>query len=286
MRRLDPNLAKIEEMMAFRGESFEALAIGDSTTLEGVNPEVLEEKLGIESYNLATGGQSPLESEMVLRHYLSRNEKPRLVLLGVNVNIDGYASAMNPSIYLGLSPEHRAEYARKVREVSAAPLDRSYPLFNRVKAYRHRRAIEHLIKFAIQGEGRRPRFLRGHLALEVSSMPSLPPVHEVSDDSEELEGFLALCREEGIAVLAFEPPNHPGYSSGSLGREEKLAWVVQRAADDPNLEFRSFNDEGSLSYAKEEWVNLNHLNAAGARRFTEQQIVPYLASAGPTASRR
>lgn len=274
MRKLDTNLTKVEEMMAFEDRSFDVLYIGDSTTLEGVNPAVIDAALGTESYNLATGGQSLLESEMVLRHYLASNEKPRVLMLGVYVNISEYASWMNPAIYLQLSGEHRALYAAKIEEQQDEALDRSYPIFNRVKAYRNRRAVEHMIKYAIQGEKRLPRYHQGHLALELSSEPDLGPEHSVADIDRALASFLGLCEDEGIEVLLFEPPNHPGYSELSHGRAEKVAQVEQLAA---GRRFRSFNDRGSLDYAKEEWVNLNHLNARGARRFSEEQLAPYLA---------
>ena len=83
MLALDANYPKIAQMMALRGEHNDVVYLGDSTTLESVNPAVIDEQLGIQSYNLATGGQSAVESEVVLREYLAHNERPRLVVLGL-----------------------------------------------------------------------------------------------------------------------------------------------------------------------------------------------------------
>ncbi len=280
MFRLDYNYPKVRQMMALRGERHDVVYLGDSTTLEGVNPAIVDEQLDVSSYNLATGGQSPIEAEIVLRHYLAHNDRPRLVMLGVYINQPGsedVTGAINPNVYLRLTDSLKELYHRRVNEATGEPLPLSFRLFNVVKAYRYRTAVDRLVKFIVAGRSRIPELIQGHVTFDFTRGANLGVGHSVRTELRCLDDLLALCKDKGMPVLMFEPPNHPGRSELSRGRADFLDELLSYTDVESTVVFRSYNDEGSLQYAKDEWFGLDHLNRRGAARFTREQIVPYLA---------
>ena len=68
---------------AARGEatSAEILCFGDSLAKHGLLPEVIEERLGVKSYNLATPAATAPAHYYVLRHALDAGARPRAVVV-------------------------------------------------------------------------------------------------------------------------------------------------------------------------------------------------------------
>jgi len=289
---LNPNIPKIREMLALEHETNAVIYIGDSTTLDGVNPVEVESTLGLRGYNMASGGQSLLEAEMLLRNYLAHNARPRFVVLGLFVNRSDGARNMNPEIYFGLPGDLRDIMWRKANEQGMTNANLSFKLYNSVKAYRYRSNISYVLdylhKHFVSHESRASALVRGHLALDYSKRQK--PVTGAERSTAELnqaglDSFLDFCEQQQLPVVMFEPPNTPGFSAITLSRETILAAIAQRVANRKSVTFHSFNDAGSLTYAPDEWSGRNHLNRKGAIRFTREQLVPYLreAQASPAA---
>lgn len=276
--RLDANVAKVRDLAAMEGAAHGVLAIGDSTTLEGVDAEAMTAGLGASTYNLATGGQSFLASELVLERHLRRNPAPRLVLFGVYVNRARDGAPMQPDLFLSLPDDLRSEYRARYADLFGDGLPRSYGVFNRLPAYRYRGTVDRALKAALVGAARVPELVRGQARMEDSRPAALGPPRDIHFDAAALESFLDACAARGLEVAMFEPPNHPGASERSRGRDEALAHVERLAAERPGVHWRSFNDAGSLAYDADEWIGLDHLNARGARRFTEAQLTPWVRS--------
>lgn len=276
--RLDANVAKVQELAAMEDFGHEILAIGDSTTLEGVDAEAMTAGLGLSAYNLATGGQSFLTSELVLERHLRRNPAPRIVLFGVYINRARDGAPIQPDLYMSLPEDLRARYRERYVDHAGDGLPRSYDVFNRLPAYRYRGTVDRALKAALVGADRIPSLVRGQARMADSRAAELGPSHDIHFDGEAIVSFLDFCEENGLRVAMFEPPNHAGYSALSEGRAEALAMLEGIAADRSGVTWRSFNDEGSLDYETEEWVGLNHLNVRGARRFTDEQLTPWVRS--------
>jgi hypothetical protein len=273
---LDFDLLKVREMMSLQGETNDILYLGDSTTLDAVNPAVVDEILGTRSYNCASGQQRLSASEMILRHYLKNNARPRLIVYGLFVNSPRGGSHVNLAVYESLGPDLRRLYCQRMLEQRGNPVTWSDAAINSIKAYRYRDAIAYGIKYLIMGEKRRPKFVQGHLAIEMSRSIGSEAAREVLAEPPGIGGLLQYCADQRLPLLIFEPPNTPGYSADTKGRGEVLAYLQAGVRQDPLVAFRSFNDEGSLPYASDEWYVLNHLNAKGAIRFTREQLVPYI----------
>jgi hypothetical protein len=273
---LDFDLLKIREMMSMRGATNDIIYFGDSTTFDAVNPAIVDELLGTKSYNLSSGQQSLLASEMILRHYLANNSRPRLIMYGMFINRARSSSQVSVPLYDSLEPDLRELYRERFLKYEGRFVPWSDTALNSLKAYRYRNAIGYGIKYLIMGEKRCPKLIQGHLAFELSRPIEFDVVRTVDVVPPGLDDFLAYCGKQGLPVLIFEPPTMPGYSARTQGRAGLLACMAACVRSEPLVVFRSFNDEASLPYAADEWYVLNHLNAKGAVRFTRDQIVPYL----------
>jgi hypothetical protein len=265
--RFDYTEPKLREALNFQEQQFDTVFLGDSLTLEGVNARALDQALGTRSYNLALGGSSMLESEMQLRHFLAHNPKPRLVALGVYVNQPKRPSGVRPSLYFALSPAERKLYARKLQEYEGAKLDRGFFVFNAVSAYRYRNTIDMLLKAALSREPQRPLFVEGQAQAFFSRPVHLGREHDSVLNLAELRSFVSFCRQQNLPLLLFEPPNSPGFPELTRNRNSLLAAIDGIAATQPDLWFVSYGDTGG-QYRGQQWLNLNHLNAAGSEQFS------------------
>jgi hypothetical protein len=262
-RRLDYSEPKLLESLTFHGKQLDIAFLGNSLTLEGVSPQVIDSRLGISSYNFALGGASLLESEFQLRHYLAGNPPPRLVALGVYLDAPERYTGISPALYYALSPELRTLYWSESQTLEQQGFDRSFVLFNRLAAYRYRGVVDLIIKWLATSEDTRPRFVLGQAQAAFSRAaidPGLP--RRAAFPINELQSFLAFCRARSIRVLVFEPPLYPGERELISNRREILEQVA-------GADFISFADLGS-SYSREDWVNLNHLNVRGAEKFSDR----------------
>jgi len=258
---------KLRESMAFTGKHLDVAFFGDSLTLEGVNPDVVDRKLNIESYNFALGGASILESEMQLRYFLRHNPKPHLVALGVYLNVPNKPAGVRPTLYFGLPDDLRTVFRDELFSHESVKIDRSFKLFNSIPAYRYRNTIDLLLKSLLSHDDQRPSFVKGQARVSFSRDPLLGRKHESVFKADELESFMDFCEKERIPVLLFEPPNHPGYSELTVNRAEILEKVSRLAMKYPHARFVSFN--GTFALGQAEWVNLNHLNIYGSATFSD-----------------
>lgn len=276
--RLDPNVPKIQAMMALQKNDHDVLYLGDSTTLEGVNPEVVDRAIGTSSYNLASGGQQILASEMVLRHYLDHNPKPDLVTLGLFVGPENF-SDINSNVYLALKPEHRKGYERKRNDFYGRRFERSYKFFNLVPAFRYRGGVEWLIRYLVKGSKRSPTFIKGHLALSGHEKLSQKlDAKTLVLDEKALISFADFCQQEKLNCLVFEMPTHQSYKAARSGRKAVLSAIDEIVKNRSNVDFVSFNDSSGPLFEETLWLNLNHFNGDGAKAFTKNHLVKTIKS--------
>jgi len=265
--RYDFTEPKLHESLTFHNEHFDVIYFGDSLTLEGFNPAVIDADLSSRSYNFALGGASVLESEIQLRHFLRTNQKPRLVVLGIYINNPTKPAGVRPTLYFGLSRDLQSFYRDRLSNHSGATIDRSFIFFNSVPAYRYRNAIDLIIKSAVSRDDQRPNFVQGQARVSFSRQPYLGGQHESTFDMSELRDFAQFCREQQLPLLLIEPPNHPGYSNLTSNRSSILREIWKLTDLDSNVRFLSFDDRGD-QFRADEWVNLNHLNEKGSVIFS------------------
>lgn len=263
---LDFSEPKLSEALAFHDQTFDILYLGDSLTLEGINAETVDSLLGTHGYNFALGGASILESEMQLRYFLAHNPKPRLVALGLYINQPNRPAGVRPGLYFSLPTELRVLYEDKLRNFEGMTIDRSFVAFNSLPAYRYRNTLDLLLKAALSSQRQRPTFVQGQAQVFFSRPASLGHRHDSTLNLAELRSLLSFCREQQLPVFLFEPPNHAGYSTLTRNRGALLSAIREMADGNTTLWFTSYADTG-INYRSSEWVNLNHLNAAGSEKF-------------------
>ncbi len=174
---LDPNEAKLVESLRLQAQPNDVLYLGNSVTFQGINPKVIDDACGVKSYNLAVGGSSPIEQDLILRAYVRHNPTPKLVVIGVTPNLGAFGDDLRPTVYLALEEPEKSYYAEFLQENGLAPLPIGDEIALRVPAYRHRTTLEPMLKFFVRGEARRPSFVQGHLTYrEVGAVPARLPV--------------------------------------------------------------------------------------------------------------
>jgi hypothetical protein len=268
--KLDYSEPKLLESLTFQNKPLDIVFLGNSLTLEGVSPQTIDSKLGTSSYNFALGGASLLESEFQLRHYLANNPPPKLVALGVYLDASEIYTGISPTLYYELSPALRTLYWSESQTLEQQGFDRSFVILNRLPAYRYRAVIDLIIKWLVTREDTRPRFVLGQAQAAFSRAaidPGLP--RRAAFPLNELQSFLAFCREQSIRVLVFEPPIYPGERELISNRPEILEQVTRLIAAAPSASFVSFADLGA-TYDRGDWVNLDHLNVRGAAKFSDR----------------
>ena len=267
--RFDFSEPKLRESLKFTDTQLDVAFFGDSLTLEGVNPDIIDQTLRTRSYNFALGGASILESEMQLSYFLRHNPKPRLVALGIYLNIPNKPAGARPTLYFELPNDLKARYRNELLTHEGIKIDHSFIVFNHVPAYRYRNTIDLVIKSLLSRDDQRPSFVKGQARVAFFREPYLGREHESVFRADELESFIRFCHEQQIPLVLFEPPNHPGYSELTSNRTKVLDDVSRLVAKYPATRFLSYNGP-SFSPSKKDWVNLNHLNTGGSIKFSKR----------------
>jgi hypothetical protein len=169
-------------------------------------------------------------------------------------------------LYFGVSGELRASYEAKLSRFEGAKVERSFVVFNSLPAYRYRNTIDLLLKAALSSQRQRPNFVQGQAQVFFSRSVNLGRSHDSTLNLAELQSFLSFCREQQLPVFLFEPPNHEGYSALTRNRIALTSAIQALADGGAEVRFISYGDTG-MNYQPNEWVNLNHLNVAGSKKF-------------------
>ena len=278
--RFDPNEPKVDRILKMQGQDYDMLFMGNSVTLQAINPVFLDSLLGIHSYNFAVGGASIIESKVFLQHYLMHNAKPELVVLGLFINEEAWSDRLRPTIELGVEHSVRKEYYHYLRQHKIDP-EYSMKFYNRFAIFRHRNVIEHVLKYIVEPKERQYRFQQGYLYTSASNkIPDELLPHESGINENGLLAFDEFCRQQGIRVLYIEPPNNTVYNTTTENRDGTL----QKVRDIVGLGFISFNNDDPM-YTLDDWFGLNHFNIKGARKFTGQ-FVSYVRNEYPHLAER
>jgi len=273
---VDPNEAKVDELTSLQHQNFDVVFLGNSVTYQGINPATIDEACHTTSYNLALGGSSAIEQKILLERYLAENKPPRLVVIGVTPNLGEFGEDLRPTIFLRLSAEQREDYQRYLEAIGRPRLGWVEDLLNRFPAYRHRRAIEPLLKYLMRGASRKPTCVQGHLTLnESGKIPDRWPAREAGMDFDGLRALLETCAKEKLRVLVVELPNTPSFNESVKNRDKILAELKSLVAAQPNAKFISFNAADAPQFDRKDWFGVNHFNSPGAVKFSKI-LAPYI----------
>ncbi len=266
---LDPNETKVVELLQLQARPHDVLYLGNSVAFQGINPKVIDDACGVTSYNLAVGGSSPIEQDLILRAYLRHNPAPKLVVIGVTPNLGAFGDDLRPTVYLALEEPEKSYYAQFLQENGLPPLPFSDEIVMRVPAYRHRTTLEPMLKFFVRGEARRPSFVQGHLTYrEVGAVPARLPAQRAGLDVAGLRSCLDTCQEHGVPALIVELPNSPSFNKSVVERDGAMKLLHELIDGRQGVSFVSFNEDGGPEFDRADWLGTNHFNSRGAEKFS------------------
>jgi hypothetical protein len=258
IKSVDWNFRKLSESQSFRNQSYEILIFGNSTALDGVNPEMLADVHG-SSYNFAIGGAS-LESNFIqLENYLANNQKPKKVLLFLSSCHTNYTKANE------IHPMVKHYY-------SATPFSKN---LDDLPLFKYRWLFLENLKVLISEEHRSARLSNGQLIINkrvadptnVTNPQACPDGKEYSGDGYAyLYRMNQICDELNIAFYVFEMPCWKKYQTDCLE-------VAVPTGQETFLRITNFNNAAvcdSLFDSNEDWLSENHLNFNGSKKLTSQ----------------
>lgn len=257
--RFDPNEPKVVDIINMNNEKYDILFMGNSVTQQGINPEVIDRELQANTYNLATGGGSIFENELILRNYLLHNEKPKLIVYGLYVNEVTWGGSLRPTFRYSFDKKVRQHYKQKLKKRDLNKHLNIIPLF------RYRVSLEHALKFIVNPGDRNYSHYKGFLVTTVTKkVPTKLPKHTSGINENSYRDFMDYAKKEGIKVLLLELPNSPSFNKATLKRDSTLQAILNY----PDAKFISLNNKLDL-YPPEMWTGLNHFNIKGANAFSE-----------------
>ena len=260
--KFDPNEPKSVDVLKLKNKDYDIIFMGNSVPQQGINPAVVDSLIGVNSYNMAIGGGSILENELMLRNYLIFNKKPKLVVYGMLVNEVSWGGSLRPTFRYNFDKNIRGYYNAKLNKISAKR-DLSTHL-NIVPLYRYRVALEHALKFIIDPIGRNYTYYKGFLRTKVvKKLPEKLPKHEAGINEDAYRSFMNFTESKDIKTLIIELPNSKSFNEATLGRDAVLQ-IIKTQSD---LGFVSFN-QNIEQYTPEMWQGINHFNIKGADKFS------------------
>jgi hypothetical protein len=267
------------------------LCFGDSMVKQGVQPWILQARLGVPAYNLALSGGAPPASYFLLRRALEHGARPALVVL------DAHPETVAKSPGAQAFPHQWSELAgpREALELGWATGDADFcaaVLLSRLlPSAKDRFGIRANIATALRGEPTAVReagaMLRRNWARNRGAQlnPKSPP--DVADvvappgtsrhfaawrcdpaNAHFLRAFLRLTADRGIPVVWLLPPVMPGLQT-LLDREGAESDYVQflrgLQREFPGL---SVVDARHAGFAVSHFTNAVHLDRQGSHRLS------------------
>ena len=283
----------------------EVLCLGDSLVKLGVQPKVIEARIGRTSYNLAIPGAQAMAGDVLLRRAIASGARPRVVvvdfdenLLAVSPreNLEGWAELLGPVDWPG--------FARRSGDPDLAARVASAML---LPTLRDRSAIrEHVVaRFGGTERAILPE-LRGLLrnwrrndgAQFAPPGERGPDLATAPDDARPLRAwrphpfheasvrrFCALADRRGITVVWLLPPTRPDWRDrrealGLIGALDRF--IAEVRAEFPNVVVVDGRDAG---FPAEVFRDATHLDGLGAVALSEalaEAIGPLIEGGGPT----
>jgi|GEM_PF-6686894 len=258
----------------------EALFQGSSRVAMMLDPQIFEQKTGLDTYNLGLNGNS-IEHQLALLHlWLQHNPKPKVLFLEISPE---YLQQSNLGFYSFYFVHQLREpfFERVVRQKNPELLRASYVPLLKYALYNHT-----LVPEALAGLGRWLRRGAGEDDLKKGFSPS-PFVHfddtfdrfralnpggfVAETDTGKLNGFgryFRYANAQGLRVVAYEAPLLNEYLRLHRNRAAQLARLdsLCRAEGVPFLHL----DTTGLGRDRRYFYNANHLNAQGTDRFTAE----------------
>ena len=267
--------------------SLDLVFSGSSHAMESFDPEIFDQALNIESFNLGTAAQKPQTGYYILQHVL-QTQQPKLVVFEV------YWAVMGTDYY----PKQAVENMELIQDksISKALFKDALSLKDQVlyqfKSYWYRGDISTFLK-NIQGPVKSPyryykengyvysstifdsKDLKEHLA-RTGPIVMDPLNTEEGSQAYYLEKSIQLCQERNIEVLLVTSPLCPTYMQAVENYKETHE-TIQNIADKYQIEYMDYNiiNEKEQLIKDENFRDRSHLNYSGVK-IMNNHLINYL----------
>ncbi|MDN3658889.1 hypothetical protein QWZ08_24815 [Ferruginibacter paludis] len=262
--RVDWEFKKTKEAHNFKDKQLNVIVFGNSTGMDGINPEILSEKFG-SAYNFSVGGASLQTNYVQLSYYLQHNARPSKVLLFLSSAHTNYVKAndVNPIIeYYYIDSFH-------IGGLTDMPLFRFRWTF--VENIKKLLSFNHRSAKVINGQLQIKRMVTDFTVRKNDSIVCHDNRFYNSTGYEYMWQMAALCREKGIQMEVFEMPCWKDVQNNCADLEVNK--LVGNTAC--NLFIHNLNNVSkcdTLLESKKDWLSRDHLNYNGSIKITDEVV--------------
>jgi hypothetical protein len=245
----------------------DVVVFGSSVALNSINTKVLEDSIGLRSFNAASNGQTLFYHLVVMKSMLQRHA-PKMILLGINS--DDFSTDDRGERFKFLTPYYNMGFDEIDKSFEQ---DATEKVLMKSNLYRYNTIWWRILlyQFITPGEVGEQGFIAKPIP------PSFPTLKTVEFDTThvterrraELTEFISICKARGITLIFFNPPNFLNkidYEHFNIHKE-----LVEIAE---NLGIIYFDDtQHPLFLSHPEYFYDNeHLNKDGAAVYTSLMI--------------
>lgn len=263
-------------ILAQRKGDYDFAVMGPSRAYMGVDVTSLETKLGQRGINLALDGAGAADQLLALRMFLKHN-KLRHLLLDVNLNaLDkrGLTYSFHDYEYLPFSDDPDVDAGIAKQRGAKAWAWKYVPFWRNAEFNAQIGPIQlyTFLKASQDPKARIPEFdAKGSRLVSgpfVSRAQNRPETWAIEPELvAEFRELLVFAREKGVTITLTLTPELRSRTALQANRAELLA-TYQKLADDFRLKFLKFDDLPLVDDTRY-FVDPSHLNADGARQYTE-----------------
>ena len=248
-----PGLKKIYDISQFENQQFETIILGNSMALDALDAEYLT-KNGMSTYNLSVAGDHVSTSLLLLEEYLKKNQKPKMVVVGLSSVIG--KSYLNPVAFT--NPEVDFFYHPNLwHNITNPPLLNfqwlAVDLLKIMLSKDHRNATMAL------GQWKTKKVIPDQARLNYSNNTLF------NYDDPYLARIIALCEEQNIKVVLVELP-------GSKDKRNALPFDMQYKLNNKKLvtiyNLNNYEVSESIIDPSKDWLAADHLNQFGGEKIT------------------
>lgn len=261
---------------------------GSSRALVHYDPREITRGTGLSAYNIGRNGSRTDTQVAILKGYLRKNTKPRLVIH----NVDMHSLAASQEIYDSgayVPYLHLPEIYDMVRTINHdAWKSKWLPLYGLAVEDMSFLWVKGLVNLALRPskdeliQGYHPRHLEwtGDFARYLASNPD--GIVPETDDRGPVyfEELMQVCANAGVPLILVYSPEYRELQQHVKGRKELMA-RYQGVADRHGVPFWDFSGS-PLCERKELFYNGSHLNATGSGLFSQELTQRLVAHLGKT----
>ena len=270
---------RYQDYAAARSESLDVVFIGNSQFYWAVSPMILYNETGITSYNMSCDRFNPILVTEQLKTLLSLNTPPRFVVFSpfnlrqpdaeIELAYYGFVHAQPTlSRSLGALSAFLRRDSAVTLPIYLAPLLRFHSRWNDLNGVDFGNLESADISYQSFLKGQLPLLEWRDITAFIGKEQDYPDVDAVLAQVEsDWQDFLALCKENGITLIALIQPRFDSLYQGPM-LEAALSWLEEH-----EIAALNYMDESSLAEMGWNWrrhfADQVHLNFRGSLYFSQ-----------------